>query len=400
MNRPPVDYDHHRPLDEWDPDARHAELRAACPVAYTEQHGGYWVVLSYDVVTSCSQAPDAMSTAHDLDGTGNGTEFGGIAIPSPNYRSLPSEVDGPEHLRFRRLIQPALSPAAALQWGLLARQWTVERARPHVAEGRIDLVLDIANPVPAMVTLAIVGLPAEEWEAYAEPLHALVYAEPGSEARDRVQQTIAILRGELAALVASRRKEPREDLASSVVANLGDADATNVLFTVISGGLDTTTALIANALVWLDEHPDVRRRLASDTGARAPAREEFLRVFSPAPATARTAAREVEVAGETLVRGERVLLSWAAANRDPAVFTDPDRVDVDRPNNRHLAFGAGPHRCIGASLARSTFDAVLDVVLDLIPDYAVDRAAARRYDRVGAVNGWVTVPATFAPRRA
>jgi len=198
--------------------------------------------------------------------------------------------------------------------------------------------------------------------------------------------------------VAARRKEPTDDLASSVVASLGDADATNVLFTVISGGLDTTTALIANALVWLDEHPGVRRRLAEDRSARTAAREEFLRVFTPAPATARTTSHDVEIAGRQLQRGERVLLSWAAANRDPAVFPDPDRLDVERPNNRHLAFGAGPHRCVGASLARSTFDAVLDVVLDRLPYYAVDRAAARRYDRVGAVNGWVTVPATFAPR--
>jgi cytochrome P450 len=399
MNRATVDYDHHRLLADWDPDARHAELRAACPVAYTAHHGGYWVVTSYEQVTSCGQAPDTLTSDHDLDGTGNGTAFGGIAIPAPAYRSLPSEVDGREHLRFRRLIQPALSPAAALRWGARARQWAEERIRPHLPEGRIDLVINVANPVPAMVTLALVGLPAEEWETYAEPLHALVYAEPASEARACIQETIAGLRHELAALVASRRAEPRDDLASAVVTSLDDADAVNVLFTVISGGLDTTTALIANALVWLDEHPGVRQRLSGDQEARTPAREEFLRAFSPAPATARTAARDVELAGQALRRGDRVLLSWAAANRDPAVFAAPDRVDVDRPNNRHVAFGAGPHRCIGASLARTTFDAVLDVVLARVPDYAVDRGAARRYRRVGAVNGWVTVPATFTPRR-
>ncbi|HZQ58744.1 MAG TPA: cytochrome P450 [Acidimicrobiales bacterium] len=393
-----VDYDHHRPLAEWDPDARHAELRATCPVAYTERHGGYWVVTAYDAVATGGQDARSLTTDHDLDGTGSGRQFGGIAIPAPNYRSLPSEVDGPEHLHYRRLVQPALSPTAALEWGQRARRWTAECIAPHLADGRIDLVLDIANPVPAMVTLALVGLPAEEWETYAEPLHALVYAEPGSEARARIQETIAGLRSRLAELVAARRASPQHDVASSVVDALDDADAVNVLFTVISGGLDTTTALIANALVWLDEHRDVRDELARDPAARTPAREEFLRVFSPAPATARTVAEDVMLGGQELHRGERVLLSWAAANRDPSVFPDPDRVDVARPNNRHLAFGAGPHRCIGASLARTTFDAVLGTVLEQLPDYAVDRAAARRYDRVGAVNGWVSVPATFAPR--
>ncbi len=390
----PVDYDHHRPLAEWDPDGRHAELRAACPVAYTERYGGYWVVTSYDAVTAGAQRPDALTTAHDLDGG----VFGGIAIPPPNYRSLPSEVDGQAHLQYRRLIQPALSPAAALRWGERARQWTADAVRPHLGAGRIDLVLDIANPVPAMVTLALVGLPAEEWETYAEPLHALVYAEPGSAHRARIQETIAGLRARLGVLVADRRSRPRDDVASSVVGALPDDEAVNVLFTVISGGLDTTTALIANALVWLDDHRDVRERLVRDRAARTPAREEFLRVFAPAPATARTVAQETELGGQGLPRGDRVLLSWAAANRDPAVFADPDRLDVSRPNNRHVAFGAGPHRCIGASLARSTFDAVLDVVLDDLPDYAVDHSAAQRYERVGAVNGWVTVPATFPPR--
>jgi cytochrome P450 len=394
MTRAPVDYDHHRPLAEWDPDARHAELRAACPVAYTERYGGYWVVTSYGAVTAGGQAPDELTTAHDLEGG----RFGGIAIPPPNYRSLPSEVDGPAHLRYRRLIQPALSPSAAAAWGARARQWTVDSVSPHLAEGRIDLVLDIANPVPAMVTLALVGLPAEDWETYAEPLHALVYAEPGSAHRARIQETIAGLRARLASLVTARRAQPSNDLASAAVAVLDDADAVNVLFTVISGGLDTTTALIANALVWLDEHRDVRARLAADPPARTPAREEFLRVFSPAPATARTVTEPTDLGGESLEHGDRVLLSWAAANRDPSVFEEPDRVDVARPNNRHVAFGAGPHRCIGASLARATFDAVLDVVLEQLPEYAVDRAAAQRYTRVGAVNGWVTVPATFTPR--
>jgi len=179
---------------------------------------------------------------------------------------------------------------------------------------------------------------------------------------------------------------------------MSDADAVNVLFTVVSGGVDTTTALVANVLVWLHRHPDVRRRLIEEPSVRTSAREEFLRVFSPAPATARTATRPVEVAGQAVHRGDRVLLSWTSANHDAGVFADADCIDVDRPNNRHVAFGAGPHRCIGAPLARATFDAILAVVLDTIPDYEVDEARATRYERVGAVNGWVSVPATFRPR--
>ncbi len=286
----------------------------------------------------------------------------------------------------------------------MPRDWTADCIAPHLPTGRIDLVLDVANPVPAMVTLALVGLPADDWRRFAEPLHTLVYTEPTSAARAPLMVTIGELRDALGELVAARRAEPRHDLASVVIGGtvggrpISDADAVNVLFTVVSGGVDTTTALVANALVWLHDSPDARRRLIEQPSSRTGAREEFLRVFSPAPATARTATRDVTVGGQLVGRGERMLLSWTSANHDPAVFTEPDRVDIDRPNNRHVAFGVGPHRCIGAPLARATFDAILDVVLDLVPDYVVDTTAASRYERVGAVNGWISLPATFAPR--
>jgi cytochrome P450 len=400
-----ADYDHHRPLAEWAPDQTHAELRARCPVAFSEHHGGYWVVTSYEQVSRCGHRDDAFTTDHDLDGTGRGREFAGIAIPAQSvYRSLPTEVDGPAHLAYRRLLQPAFAPATSATWAARAREWAEGCIDAHIETGRIDLVLDLANPVPAMVTLALVGLPAQEWKRYAEPLHTLVFTEPTSEARAGLLATIGELRERLAALVAERRARPADDLASVVTASevdgrpVSDVDAVNLLFTVISGGLDTTTALVANALAWLDDNPDVRSRMIAEPALRTSAREEFLRVFSPAPATARTAAHAVDVEGRTIAKGSRLLLSWTAANRDPSVFADPDTVDVERPNNRHVAFGAGPHRCIGAPLARSTFDAIIDVVLDRIPDYVVDRSLATRYARVGAVNGWVSIPATFTPR--
>ena len=417
--RAEVAYDHHRPVVEWDPDVTHAELRRRCPVAFTAAHGGYWVVTSHEHVSAVARDPTAFSSDHDLDGSRVGVEFAGVAIPAQSsYRSKPSEVDPPEHLDYRRLLQPSLAPATVPAWEARARAWTAACIEPHLPTGRIDLVLDVANPVPAMVTLALVGLPAEDWRRFAEPLHTLVYTEPTSAARASLMVTIGELRQALADLVAARRAEPRDDLASAIIAAevggaplgdadavkvvdgapMGDADAVNVLFTVVSGGVDTTTALVANALVWLQGHPDVRQRLIDEPSARTGAREEFLRVFSPAPATARTATGPAGVGGQSVRRGERVLLSWTSANRDPAVFVDPDCVDIDRPNNRHLAFGAGPHRCIGAPLARGTFDAILGVVLDLIPDYELDTARAARYERVGAVNGWVSMPATFRPR--
>jgi cytochrome P450 len=397
---PPAAYDHHRPLDQWDPEATHAELRRTCPVAHTPAHGGYWVVTSHDLVRRCGRDPEAFTSEHDLSGTRLGPTFGGIAIPPQGvYRSIPSEIDGGALHQYRRLLLPWFTPAATARWTPVIQTMAASLVNQHLESGSIDLVLDLANPVPAMVTLALVGLETALWEQFAGPLHALVAAPPQSPDWVAALEDIGRLRAALLDLVVARRQSPVGDVASAVVTAeidgdaVSDTDAVNALFAVVAGGVDTTTALIANALLWLSEHPDVRRRLIAEPPL---AREEFLRVFSPAPATARTVTGDVSIGGEELHRGGRVLLSWGAANRDPAVFERPDRVDVTRDAQRHLAFGFGPHRCIGTPLARATFDAVLSVVLDTIGDYTIDPARAIRYPRVGAVNGWVSLPARFS----
>jgi cytochrome P450 len=404
-DRPMFDYDHHQELEGWDPDAAHARQRATCPVAFTEAHGGYWVVTAHDLVTTCARDTATYSSDHDLDGSRVGRVFAGIGIPAePHHRSIPAEVDPPEFHEFRRLLQPWCTPASAEAWAPAARRWAGECIDRHVGSGRIDLVLDVANPVPAMVTLGLVGLPVEEWERYAGPLHTLVYTAPGSPEKLAAREAVGELREALRLAVVDRRRDPRDDLATAVAhadiggAPISEADAVNVLFSLVSGGVDTTTALLANAFVWLHHNPAARRQLVEDRSRIPAAREEFLRAFSPAPATARTTTRATSLGDVPIEAGERVLLSWSAANRDPAVFGDPDEVELGRDAHRHVAFGSGPHRCIGAPYARSTFDATLDVVLDRIPEYVVDDGAARRYERVGAVNGWATIPASFAVR--
>ncbi len=274
----------------------------------------------------------------------------------------------------------------------------------HVESGRIDLVLDVANPVPAAVTLAFVGLPPGDWERFADPLHASAWAPPGSPEKQAAIEAIGQLAGVLRGIVADRRANPRDDLATAVAtASIGGGRieldrAVDILQLVVAGGVDTTTALLANTFVWLSEHPDVRQRLLDEPALMPVAREEFLRYFTPTQATARTADVDVELGGAHVAAGERVLLSWAAANRDPTVFDDPEHVHIDRAPNRHLTFGAGPHRCLGTHFARMIIRVVLEEVLARIPDYVVDTTAAQRYRTIGVINGWVEVPATFAPR--
>ncbi|MFD6103216.1 cytochrome P450, partial [Nocardia salmonicida] len=167
---------------------------------------------------------------------------------------------------------------------------------------------------------------------------------------------------------------------------------------LIGGGFDTTTALTAHALEWLSENPDQRETLSRDRDELLDsATEEFLRYYTPAPGDGRTIAEDCEVVGTEFKEGDRVWLSWAMANRDPAVFDDPNEVILDRRRNRHYSFGLGVHRCIGSNVARTVFKRMLLAVLDRMPDYRCDPETTVHYDTIGVIQGMRHLPATFTP---
>ena len=402
-DRPSIPYDHHSPEHAAGAAGVHAELRARCPVAWTESYGGFWLASAFEPCVRAAKDPERFRSDHDVEGTREG--YQGITIPSlPNQRFIPSEADPPEFLEYRHLLQRWFSPGKVARWEAFVRDDVTQRLDDHVASGRIDLVLDVANPVPAVVTLAFVGLPAGDWERFADPIHASAYTPPGTPEKAAAIAGIGELAGVLRDVVRDRRANPRDDLATAVAnAEIGGAPievdrAVDILQLVVAGGVDTTTALLANTFVWLSDHPDVRARLIDEPELIPIAREEFLRYFTPTQATARTASVDVELGDVTIGAGERVLMSWAAANRDPAVFDDPEHIDIDRAPNPHLTFGAGPHRCLGIHFSRMIIRVVLEEVLARIPDYVVDTNAAERYRTIGVINGWIKVPATFTPR--
>jgi cytochrome P450 len=167
---------------------------------------------------------------------------------------------------------------------------------------------------------------------------------------------------------------------------------------IIAGGNDTTTSLLSNAFIYLSEHPDQRAWLLESPAERIPmACEEFLRFYTPTQGLARTVTADVEIGGHSLKPGDRVLMSFASANRDPDVFDRPDEIVLDRWPNKHQAFGLGLHRCLGSNLTRIEFRVVLEEVLRRMPDFVVDADASHPYETIGIVNGWIDMPATFTP---
>ena len=400
--RPTIDFDHHSSTfaDNWR--GVTAELRSQCPVAWTEAHGGYWVVSRYEDVKAVALDDQTFSSDNDMTGEREGGH--GTAIPRAPMQLIPLEVDGPRFNEYRKLLNPKFSPAAAEPWRPFLRQAANAMIDRICEAGECDLVKDLASPVPAMLTMRLLGLPLADWEDVATPFHEISWAVPGSEMYQRAIEGIFRILGRLSEELAKRRDAPADDLLTFLLnaeiqnEPLTEEEILKICFLQLIGGVDTSTGLLSHTYAWLSEHPQESQRLLDEPELLKRATEEFLRWVSPAPALARTVTAETELGGQRLCPGDRLLLSWASANQDAAVFDDPDSINLDRWPNRHQAFGLGAHRCLGSNLGRVQFQEVLKVTLQRLPDLKVDLAGAQRYPSLGQVNGYATLPATFTPR--
>ncbi len=273
-----------------------------------------------------------------------------------------------------------------------------------IESGKIDFVDDLANIVPAVLTLAMMGIPIEKWVIYNEPVHAAVYTPPDSPDIPRINEMHRAMGLDLLTSLFEIRENPRPGLINAIanVEVLGekpdDMELLGILSLLIGGGFDTTTALTAHSLEWLGLNPDERTRLSEERDTLLnPATEEFLRYFTPAPGDGRTFSADYELDGTEFREGDRLWLSWAMANRDPELFDDPNNIDLERRGNRHFSFGLGIHRCVGSNMARMVFKRMVLAVLDRMPDYNVDLEGTVHYDTIGVIQGMRHLPATFTP---
>lgn len=395
---PRVEFDHHSAQFAEDPVGSYRSLARRCPVAWTDAHGGYWVPTRYAEIWSIARDDQTFSSARTPYG-GEGTAF--IIPKRPGAVQLPIELDPPESVPYRRLLNPILTRAAVEELQPTIRDITTATIDRFIEQGHCDLVLDLANPVPAQVTLEWLGFGTSDWERFSLPLHDIFASPPGSDRLRRGEEGLGYIHGRIRELIAERRRSPADDIVSYLVAGtIGDRPITDeelqsMIFLVILGGVDTTTSLTGQVLVYLAQNPDARGSLAADTSLRETATEEFLRVFAPSQSMARTVMADTDLGGCHLRRGDRILLPWVAANFDPEAFPEPDLVQLDRMPNRHTSFGVGVHRCAGSHLARAMFSEMLEQVLRRLPDYRVDEAALVAYPSRGNQTGWDSVPATF-----
>ncbi|MCW2628384.1 cytochrome P450 [Mycobacterium sp.] len=382
------------------------EMQSKCPVAWSETYNGHWVAADSRHVFELARCP-AVSNHHDLTGE---TPYQGITIPKAQRATVVRggilEMDEPEHSTYRGALNPYLSPAAIKRWQPFVDEIVRAALDEKIESGRIDFVDDLANIVPAVLTLAMMGIELNKWMIYSEPAHLSVSTPEHSPDAERVAQMNRQMGIDLLTNMVEIKEDPRPGLVNALLQlridgePAPDLEIMGNLGLIIGGGFDTTTALTAHALEWLSDNPDKRELLSRERDTLLnPATEEFLRYFTPAPGDGRTFSEDVEVEGQKFNEGERLWISWAMANRDPSLFDEPNEIVLDRKGNRHFSFGIGVHRCVGSNVARTVFKSMLTAVLDRMPDYVCDPEGTEHYETIGVIQGMKHLPATFTPSK-
>lgn len=396
---PVVHFDHNSAEHAEDPVASYRALRNEAPVAWSEAHGGYWILSGYKPVFEASRDDYTFSSERNSHG-GEGLSVVIPKTPAPFH--IPIEIDPPNFRKWRKLINPITAPAAVERMEKIVKFYVTKFIDDIIETGEADMTSVIG--VPAIITVDWLGLPIEHWERYASAFHALLIAVPGTpEFEQAVKVDMPYLEEVTRGIIAERRANPSDDIISYLVGTevderpVTDEEVFAMVDLLLSGGVGTTASLVSNTVVWLHEHQDVRQDLVEHPEKMDRAIEEFLRFFSPTQGLARTVTKDVEFMGCPMKEGDRVLLSWASANRDGELFEEPDELDIERWPNRHTAFGIGVHRCAGAHLGRAMAKELLSQIINRMGDYEVDRSKLVRYPHQGTNNGWTEIPATFTP---
>ncbi|MBF6160283.1 cytochrome P450 [Nocardia cyriacigeorgica] len=362
-----------------EPWAMYAALREHDPVhrvvpAEQPDHD-YWVLTRHEHVYAAARDTDTFSSRDGLTVEYGELEQIGLTANPPMVMQ-----DPPQHTEFRKLVARGFTPRQVADVEPVVRGFVRERLDRLAEQGGGDIVKDLFKPLPSMVVAYYLGVPEQDRDRFDGWTDAVVAA--STERTAAAQQASMEMLGYFAELIKRRRTDPGDDTVSLLVqAGMAadDADVDGLVqilaytWTMVAGGNDTTTGLLGGAVQLLQQHPEQRSALDEDPDRIKLAVEEFARLTSPVQGLARTATREVELAGVTIPAGRKVLLVYGSANRDEQAFgADAAELDIDRNPQRIMTFGHGPHHCLGAAAARMQARVALEELLARFPDYRVD----------------------------
>jgi len=373
------------PFSIWD------DLRKTCPIAHTKRRGGAWLLTTYADVTEA---------AHDIERFSS-LEVGVIASEEePDdllpYGLPPISADPPLHSWTRRLLLPWFSHTKVDGYEAMTRDLCRRLIDGFIGTGQADAAADFAQQIPVRVIAKVLGVPEDLSDAFTGWVRdVLEFADEP----ERVKRGGDGILGFLVEHLQLRKDDPRDDLISQLAhprhegEPLDDSLVLGMAGLVLIAGIDTTWSAIGSALWHLARNPRDTARLVAEPPLMAPAVEEFLRVYSPVT-MARVVRADVEFKGCPMAAGDKVLMNFPAANRDPAAFERSDEVVLERAHNRHIAFGTGIHRCAGSNLARMELRVALEEWLARIPTFRLADDALVTWAG-GQVRGPRSIPVVF-----
>ena len=360
-----VEFDHAATMDRDELFAWGERLREEAPIAWSEAHGGVWVISRHQDI--CAIARD---TEHFL--SGHGVTVPPLKSPVP---VIPAESDPPNHTHYRAALASFLTPKEVRKKEAKIREIIVEALDTLIAKGGGDAVADFAAKIPARAMAYVFGFEDEDAYRFDHDFTEVVNAATSNDVERQtraVENFVTFLNEKL----DQRRGDPTDhDLVSAILAydNKGktfdDNEALGLVWSAAGGAVDTTKHAIGHALYRLGNDKELRQRIIDDPSLLMTLPDEILRMDSPAFVGARYVAKDVEFGGVQMKEGQRLLMMWGWGSRDGEEFEDADTLDPARKYNRHLAFGHGYHQCIGMHLAKMEIRIAIEEVLGRMPDY-------------------------------
>jgi cytochrome P450 len=345
-------------------------LREHDPVHWHEEPNGpgFWAVMGYDDVRAVGRDAETYSSVPTI-------AISDAEIFEVDNHQMMLMMDPPRHTRYRRLLNHRFTPRAAGRLRTRIEELTRLIVDQVIERGECDLVTDIAGELPSYVVAELLGLPLDDGRRLYE-LTEIIHTAPGALPEGAQAAAVGEMFAYASGVIADKRARPSDDLSSLLLQSevdgcpLDDIDFNLFFLLLVDAGGDTTRNLVAGGMLALFDHPDQRARLQADPDGLLPtAVEEMLRWVSPVVYMRRTALRDTELGGRPITAGQKVVMYYGSADRDAAAFADPDRFDVARTPNEHVAFGGGgPHFCLGAHVARIEIEAMFRELLGRLPD--------------------------------
>lgn len=380
-----TDWDHHDPAWVNDPFPIWDDLRQRCPVAHTDRYNeGAWLPTRYEDLSTIAHNPTVFSSGH------SGATAGGTR---PRAKFPPIHLDPPEHAEIRRALLPFFSPKRIEAWRPAIEAHCRQLANELRDRTDVDAAADYAAHIPAAAIAAILGIPAADGDRFRGWIHALELGDNDPDLRDTM---VAEMSDYFGAHIDDRIANGGDDLIAHTLSieidgqRLDKETIQRILILQLIAGIDTTWGVLGASLWHLATHPADRERLVAEPDLLPNAVEEFLRAFASVSLW-RTVTEPTSIGDTQIQPGDTIMMAFPAACRDPEVFEAADEVKIDRARNRHVAFGAGIHRCLGSNLARLELTTALQVWLQLVPNFELRTDEPVTWAE-GAIRGPRSVP--------